>query len=188
MVIHEMELEGVYLIKPDVFEDHRGFFIESYNRIRLAEHSIHDTFIQDNHSLSVEKGTLRGLHYQLKPRAQTKLIRVISGAVYDVVVDIRKNSPTYCQWIAVTLTAENHQQILVPKGFAHGFCTLEPNTQVVYKVDELYSREHERGFAWNDPDLNIPWPCNEPPILSDKDNRYPRQNEAENNFIWRPVK
>jgi dTDP-4-dehydrorhamnose 3,5-epimerase len=181
MKITETKLSGVVLIEPDVFGDHRGFFMESYNKKRFADHGIDIDFVQDNHSLSVPAGTLRGLHYQLDPKAQSKLVRVISGAIYDVVVDIRKNSPTFGQWIGVILSEGNKRQLLVPKGFAHGFCTIGDSTQVMYKVDEYYSPENDRGILWNDPDLGIDWPTADP-ILSDKDSQHPRLKDAEINF------
>jgi dTDP-4-dehydrorhamnose 3,5-epimerase len=138
-------------------------------------------FIQDNQSLSAEAGVLRGLHYQLNPKAQTKLIRVLAGAIYDVVVDLRQPSPTFCQWDGFILSDANHRQLLVPRGFAHGFCTLERNTQVLYKVDAYYAPEHDRGIAWNDPALGIDWPASNP-ILSEKDSKHPLLADAEINF------
>ncbi|RAV13781.1 dTDP-4-dehydrorhamnose 3,5-epimerase [Paenibacillus contaminans] len=177
----ETKLSGVYILEPKVFGDHRGFFMESYNRQTFANLGLDYSFIQDNHSLSKEIGVLRGLHYQLEPKAQTKLIRVIRGAIYDVVVDIRRNSSTFGRWVGVELSAENKRQLLVPKGFAHGFCTIEPNTEVVYKVDEVYSPAHDRGILWNDPALAISWPVSKP-ILSEKDEKHPCLQDAENNF------
>lgn len=171
-------LEGVLLIEPDVYADSRGFFMESYNQRKFHELGIDDQFVQDNHSLSAAAGTLRGLHYQLPPMAQTKLLRVLTGAIYDVVVDIRKHSPTFGQWVGVILSADNHRQLLIPKGFAHGFCTLVPQTQVMYKVDAFYSPEHERGILWNDPELFIDWPVSDP-ILSEKDRHHPFLRDAE---------
>jgi dTDP-4-dehydrorhamnose 3,5-epimerase len=183
MKLFETKLPGVKLIEPAVFGDNRGFFMESYNVEVFRRHGITHTFVQDNHSLSVDAGVLRGLHYQLNPKAQTKLVRVTAGAIYDVVVDIRKGSPTYGQWQGFILSAANKRQLLVPKGFAHGFCTLAPNTEVQYKVDEFYSPEHDRGIAWNDPALGIDWPASAP-ILSEKDGKHPRLAEAENNFVY----
>ncbi|MFC7679250.1 dTDP-4-dehydrorhamnose 3,5-epimerase [Paenibacillus sp. GCM10028914] len=174
-------LNGASLIEPVVHGDNRGFFMESYNEDLFKQNGINHNFIQDNHSLSAEPGVLRGLHYQLNPKAQTKLIRVLTGAIYDVIVDVRKSSPTFGQWIGVILSEHNHRQLLVPKGFAHGFCTLVPNTQVLYKVDEYYSPEHDRGILWNDPSLAIDWPTSSP-ILSDKDQRHPLLQDAELNF------
>jgi dTDP-4-dehydrorhamnose 3,5-epimerase len=179
--ILETKFKDAVLIEPKVFGDHRGFFMESYNEETYKMNGIDMNFIQDNHSLSQQAGTLRGLHYQLQPKAQTKLIRVTRGAIYDVIVDIRKSSPTYGQWQGFILSAENKRQLLVPKGFAHGFCTIMEDTEVQYKVDELYSPENDRGIAWDDPTLNIDWPINNP-ILSDKDKAHPILAEAEKNF------
>jgi dTDP-4-dehydrorhamnose 3,5-epimerase len=181
MKIINTKLDGVFIIESDVFGDHRGFFMESYNEKKFSELGLDYNFVQDNHSLSVETGTIRGLHYQLQPKAQTKLVRVISGAIYDVVVDIRRDSSTFGQWIGVVLSEDNKRQLLVPKGFAHGFCTIVSNTQVMYKVDEYYSPEHDRGILWNDPVLGIDWPTSNP-ILSEKDKIHPRLKDAENNF------
>ncbi|GGB41736.1 dTDP-4-dehydrorhamnose 3,5-epimerase [Fictibacillus barbaricus] len=181
MKIIKTKFSDAVIIEPKVFGDHRGFFMESYNNELFSQHGIDMHFIQDNHSLSQQPGTLRGMHYQLSPTAQTKLIRVTRGAIYDVIIDIRKSSPTYGQWQGFILTADNKRQLLVPKGFAHGFCTLVENTEVQYKVDELYSSEHDRGIAWNDPHLNIDWPVHSP-ILSDKDTKHPILAEADNDF------
>lgn len=181
MNITPLHLEGAVLIEPKVHGDNRGFFMESYNEELFHRNGIKHQFIQDNHSLSDEPGVLRGLHYQLNPKAQTKLVRVIAGAIYDVIVDIRPNSPTFGQWVGVILSEHNKRQLLVPKGFAHGFCTLVPNTQVIYKVDEYYSPENDRGILWNDPALNIDWPVSQP-VLSDKDQKHPVLADAEVNF------
>lgn len=175
------KLEGLYIVEPDVHGDNRGFFMESYSSRIFAEHGIDFLFVQDNHSLSVETGVIRGLHFQLNPKAQTKLVRVASGAIYDVAVDIRKNSPTFGQWVGVILSETNKRQLLVPQGFAHGFCTIVPNTQVLYKVDEYYSPEHDRGILWSDPAIGIDWPTSKP-ILSDKDQKHPLLKDAEINF------
>jgi dTDP-4-dehydrorhamnose 3,5-epimerase len=180
------KLDGVKIVEPIVFSDHRGFFMESYHYQRFLDKGLDFNFIQDNHSLSLDKHVIRGLHYQLEPKAQTKLVRVITGAIYDVVVDIRKGSPTFGQWVGVTLSAENHRMLLVPKGFAHGFCTLQENTHVQYKVDDYYSPEHDRGILWNDPKLGIDWPT-EQPILSDKDANQPLLEDAEINFHYEKV-
>ena len=181
MQVLQTKLNGLHIVEPDVFGDNRGFFMESYSSRKFAEHGIDFPFVQDNHSLSVETGVIRGLHYQLNPKAQTKLVRVVTGAIYDVAVDIRKDSPTFGQWVGVIISEDNKRQMLVPQGFAHGFCTVMPNTQVVYKVDEYYSREHDRGILWNDPALGIDWPTNKP-ILSDKDQKHPLLNDANINF------
>jgi dTDP-4-dehydrorhamnose 3,5-epimerase len=183
MNIIKTKFEDAVLLEPKVFGDHRGFFTESYNKEIFKQNGIDMDFIQDNHSLSQQPGTLRGMHYQLNDKAQTKLVRVTRGAIYDVIVDIRKGSPTYGEWQGFILSADNKRQLLVPKGFAHGFCTIVENTEVQYKVDELYSPEHDRGIAWNDPALNINWPFNNP-VLSEKDTEHPTLAEADNNFTW----
>jgi dTDP-4-dehydrorhamnose 3,5-epimerase len=183
MNILKTKFEDAVLIEPKVFGDHRGFFTESYNKEMFKQNGIDIEFIQDNHSLSQQAGTLRGMHYQLNDKAQTKLVRVTRGAIYDVILDIRKSSPTYGEWQGFILSADNKRQLLVPKGFAHGFCTIVENTEVQYKVDELYSPEHDRGIAWNDPALHIDWPFNNP-VLSDKDTKHPTLAEADNNFTW----
>ena len=183
MKVIESLLKGVKLIEPKAYGDHRGFFLESYNEQAFHEAGIRERFIQDNHSLSREAGVIRGMHYQLAPKAQAKLIRVATGAIYDVVVDMRKGSPTYGKWEGYILSEHNKRQLLVPKGFAHGFCTITENVNVLYKVDEVYAPEHDRGIAWDDPELAINWPVSEP-ILSEKDARHPRLSEAENNFVW----
>jgi dTDP-4-dehydrorhamnose 3,5-epimerase len=181
MKVTPLKLQGASIIEPTVHGDSRGYFMESYNDALLQQQGIKYNFIQDNQSLSAEPGVLRGLHYQLNPKAQTKLLRVLSGAIYDVIVDIRRQSPTFGQWVGVILSEHNHRQLLVPNGFAHGFCTLVPNTQVFYKVDEYYSPENDRGILWNDPALGIDWPTSSP-ILSDKDQRHPLLQDAELNF------
>jgi len=177
MNLIETKLSGVVILEPEAFEDERGFFMESYRHDRYASIGIACHFVQDNHSLSVQAGTLRGLHYQLPPKAQTKLVRVVSGAIYDVAVDIRRDSPTFGQWASAVLSDKNRRQLLVPRGFAHGFCTLAPNTQVIYKVDDYYDANADRGIRWDDPELVIPWPVTEP-ILSAKDSRHPLLRDA----------
>lgn len=172
------KLQGVLILEPFVYQDNRGYFMESYNKIALEQIGISIDFVQDNQSLSKEAGVIRGLHYQLPPKAQTKLVRVCSGAVFDVIVDIRQNSQTFGQWIGVILSEENKRQVLIPKGFAHGFCTLVLHTNVFYKVDEYYSPEHDRGIAWDDPEIGIEWPISKP-ILSAKDSKLPLLKNAE---------
>ncbi|WP_217560480.1 dTDP-4-dehydrorhamnose 3,5-epimerase [Paenibacillus sp. GbtcB18] len=181
MNILSTNFQGAILIEPTIYGDNRGFFMGSYNAARFGELGIANQFNQDNHSLSKEPGVLRGLHYQLQPKAQTKLVRVLAGAIYDVIVDIRKHSPTFGQWQGFILSSSNKRQLLVPKGFAHGFCTLVPDTEVLYKVDEYYSPENDRGILWNDPSLGIDWPISMP-VLSDKDKKHPRLQDAEINF------
>ncbi len=157
--------------------------MESYNDQVLSQLGISVRFVQDNHSLSIKAGTVRGLHYQLHPQAQAKLVRVTRGVIYDVVVDIRRGSPTFGEWRSFILSEHNKRQLFVPKGFAHGFCTLVPNTEVQYKVDAYYSAEYDRGIFWRDPDLKIDWPVTEA-VLSEKDASLPLLNNAHINFIW----
>lgn len=164
----ETSLKDAYIIKPKVFQDERGFFIETYSKKKLKELGIEDDFVQDNHSMSVTKGVLRGLHYQLPPHTQSKLVRVTKGAAYDVIVDLRKDSPTFGKWEGFELTANNFLMLYVPRGFAHGFVTLENETEFQYKCDEFYEPSSEGAIIWNDPDLKIYWPI-ENPILSKKD-------------------
>ncbi|MCR8659826.1 dTDP-4-dehydrorhamnose 3,5-epimerase [Paenibacillus endoradicis] len=183
MKVLTTKLPGIKIIEPVVHGDNRGFFMENYNQETFNKCGINTIFVQDNHSLSAEVGILRGLHYQLNPAAQTKLVRVISGEIIDVVVDIRRNSPTFGQWESFVLSAVNKRQLLVPQGFAHGFCTQVANTEVQYKVDNYYSPEHDRGIAWNDPALAIDWPTLTP-ILSDKDVKHPLLAEADLNFEY----
>ncbi|MDU0203704.1 dTDP-4-dehydrorhamnose 3,5-epimerase [Paenibacillus sp. MAH-36] len=177
MEIIKTKLEGVLILKTSLYEDSRGFFMESYNESIFQKFNINYKFVQDNHSLSVSKDVIRGLHYQIGPKAQTKLIRVIAGSIFDVVVDIRKTSVTYGNWVGTILSKENKQQLLVPKGFAHGFCTLEPNTEVLYKVDEFYSPEHDFGITWDDPMIGIDWPTSTP-LLSERDKKHPLLKDA----------
>jgi len=175
MDIERLEpLTDVVAITPKRFGDHRGFFSETYSARAFTQAGIDATFVQDNHSLSRNAGVVRGLHFQAPPRAQGKLIRVIRGAIYDVAVDIRHGSPTYGQSVGLTLSADNWRQLWIPAGFAHGFCTLEPDTEVTYKVTDDYAPETEGGLLWNDPALGIDWPIAEDgAILSDKDLKNP---------------
>jgi len=182
MEIKETGIRDLKIIKPRVFEDSRGYFFESHNEGVLREHDMDYRFVQDNQSRS-GYGVIRGLHYQLDPRAQTKLIRVLEGRIWDVAVDLRKNSPTYLEWRGVELSAENHLQFLVPKGFAHGFSVLSKTTVVFYKCDELYSPDFEAGIRFNDPDIGINWKI--PPgerILSERDINMPGLIDAKMNF------
>lgn len=164
----ETSLKGAYIIKPKVFRDERGFFLEFYSEKVFAENGIDAKFVQDNHSLSVEKGVLRGLHFQLPPNAQAKLLRVTRGRILDVIVDIRKSSPTFGKWEKFEISGKNFEMVFVPHGFAHGFVTLEDNTEIIYKVDNFYAPESDSGIIWNDPTLNIDWPIKNP-TLSEKD-------------------
>jgi dTDP-4-dehydrorhamnose 3,5-epimerase len=169
MDISTTKLEGLLLISPQKHEDHRGFFSEVFRDDKLKEHGFTRDFVQDNHSLSVEQGVLRGLHYQKPPFAQDKLIRVLRGSILDVAVDIRAGSPTFGEYYSTELSAENWKQLLVPHGFAHGFVTLEPNTEVLYKCTSYYAPEHDAGILWNCADINIDWGKIKGPILSEKD-------------------
>jgi len=180
MQIRPLGLDGVIEISPRKFGDDRGFFSETYNAKSFAEAGIDLTFVQDNHSYSAAKGVVRGLHYQLPPFAQDKLVRVIRGAILDVAVDIRKSSPTFGKWVALEVSAEKWNQILVPKGFAHGFVTLVENTEVIYKVTNYYSPEHDRSIRFDDPVIGIDWPLPASGVqLSDKDQKAPLFADAE---------
>jgi len=175
-------INDLLLYEPEIFGDNRGYFYESYNQNVFEKAGITSNFIQDNQSFS-QKGVLRGLHYQLEPFAQAKLVRVIQGSVLDVVVDLRKKSSTYLQHFAVVLSGENHLQMFVPRGFAHGYLVLENNTIFSYKCDNLYNKTHERGLYFNDPALNIPWNCDLNLVtLSEKDKLQPLLRDAEYNF------
>ncbi len=179
-----LEIPEVILIKPRVFEDDRGFFMETYKTSTFKEFGIDYPFVQDNHSKS-KKRVLRGLHYQLEPKAQGKLIRCIKGKIWDVAVDIRKGSPTYAKWVAIELSEENKHMLWIPPGFAHGFVALE-DSEIIYKCTEEYAPELDRGIIWNDPEIGIKWPLSQP-VLSKKDAILPELKEAENNFVYREV-
>jgi dTDP-4-dehydrorhamnose 3,5-epimerase len=181
MNFQKTNIDGLTLITPKVFKDPRGFFVESYSDRTFRNAGITTVFVQDNHSRSEPSGVLRGLHFQKPPFAQSKLIRVIKGAIYDVAVDLRKSSPTFGKWQAFELTSDNFNILLVPQGFAHGFCTIVPGTEVQYKVDNFYSPECDAGIRWNDPDLNIPWPTKDP-VLSAKDAVLPYFKDIETPF------
>lgn len=184
MNIIETKFKGVFLLEPKVHGDHRGFFVETFNLNTYNKLGLKFDFVQDNHSLSADPGTLRGLHFQKDPKAQTKVVRCSRGALLDVFVDLRKGSPTYKQWGSEILTADNHRQIVVPKGFAHGFITLMPNTEAQYKVDDFYSPENDRGIRWNDPEIGIRWPFANP-ILSEKDKNAPLFADSDHNFEFK---
>ncbi|MDT7951361.1 MAG: dTDP-4-dehydrorhamnose 3,5-epimerase [Acetobacteraceae bacterium] len=178
MKTETFDVPGIIAFTPDRFGDARGFFSETWSARRFADAGLDESFVQDNQSLSRDRGVLRGLHCQVGPNAQGKLVRCTRGAIWDVAVDARRSSATYGRWVAAELSAANWRQLWVPVGFLHGFCTLEPDTEVVYKVTAPYDREAERGVLWNDPTLAIPWPI-EPgaAILSDKDLVLPRWDE-----------
>ena len=185
MQIEETSLPGVKILTPRRFGDHRGFFSESYNRETFAAAGLHYVFVQDNHSLSAEAGTIRGLHFQAPPRAQDKLVRCGRGALFDVAVDIRKGSPTYGRWVGVELSFQNGRQLLVPAGFAHGFCTLEPDTEIIYKCTDTYAPESEGAVRWNDPEIGIDWPLGDrAPVLSEKDARAAPLSDLDSPFTW----
>lgn len=174
MQIISTEIPEVKEIRPVRHHDPRGFFSEIFRESILRENGIDVPFVQENHSLSMDRGVVRGLHFQIPPAGQAKLVRVAAGSVLDVAVDIRHGSPTYGRHVAVVLSAEQGNQLFVPEGFAHGFCTLEPNSELVYKVSRYYSREHDFGLAWDDRDLAITWPISAAEaLLSDKDRRQP---------------
>lgn len=181
MEIIKTSIEGLLIIKPDVFKDERGYFFESYNRERFERAGLMMNFVQDNESKS-GKGVLRGLHFQKPPFAQGKLVRVVKGAVMDVAVDLRRNSPTYGKWESRILTEDNKEMFWIPEGFAHGFVTLEDNTVFTYKCTNVYNKESEGSLRWNDPDINIDWNI-ENPILSGKDKISPLFKNFETPFI-----
>jgi dTDP-4-dehydrorhamnose 3,5-epimerase len=182
IAIHTLSLQGPKLIKVKRFGDERGFFCETYSTRDFADAGITDVFVQDNHSFSADAGTIRGFHFQLPPHEQSKLLYVVRGAVLDVAVDLRAGSSTYGKHVAVELSAENALQLYVPAGFAHGFCTLVPDTAVYYKVTALYAPNHESGILWNDPELAIAWPSFAGSQLSEKDRNFPRLAEFESPF------
>ncbi|RKY02938.1 MAG: dTDP-4-dehydrorhamnose 3,5-epimerase [Spirochaetes bacterium] len=179
----KLEIPGPVLIEPKVFSDDRGIFMETYKHPDFAEFGIKEIFTQDNYSKSIKKGVLRGLHYQIPPFAQAKIIWVISGEIFDVIVDIRVGSPYYGKWIGINLSSENRKMLYIPCGFAHGFCTLSEVTEVVYKCTNVYSPQHERGIIWNDPLLKINWPVKHP-ILSKKDSTHPTFDKIEKVFLY----
>ena len=183
MKVEPLAIADVILVTPPKFGDARGFFSETYNAARFTAAGIPGPFIQDNQSLSAAKGTVRGLHCQVAPSVQGKLVRVLRGAIWDVAIDIRRGSPTYGQHVAAVLSAENWSQLWIPGGFLHGFCTLEPDTEVTYKVTGPYDTAAERGVIWNDPTLALPWPVAPgAAILSAKDEKLPRLADCESWF------
>ena len=172
MKFTKTKLDGVVIIEPDVFGDHRGFFMESWSQKKMEEAGLYYDFVQDNHSMSSVKGTLRGIHFQRGDKAQAKLVRCVKGAVLDVAVDLRHESPTYKQWVAVELSAENKKQLLIPRGFCHGFVTLTDEVEFLYKADNYYAPEADGGIRWNDPEIGVDWGVKDP-ILSAKDEKNP---------------
>lgn len=184
MHVIETPISGLFILEPRVFEDARGYFFESFNQLKLEEAGIDYKFVQDNQSKS-GYGVVRGLHYQLAPKAQTKLVRVLEGSIYDVAVDVRRGSPTYGQWYGLEISAGNKKQLLIPKGFAHGFSVLSETATVFYKCDEFYAPEYDAGIIYNDTELNIDWKIPaEKILLSEKDGKLPMLKEAKNNFSY----
>ena len=180
----ETRVPGVYIVEPKVFGDHRGYFMETYSTKAFADIGIDTVFVQDNQSFSAKKGTVRGIHFQNAPCAQAKLVRVTRGAVMDVAVDLRKGSPTYRQWVAVELSAENKRMLYIPRGFGHGFKTLTDDVEFCYKVDNLYSRECDRGIRFNDPAVGVEWGEVIEELLSAKDTSSPLLADSDCNFIY----
>ncbi|MCE5342992.1 MAG: dTDP-4-dehydrorhamnose 3,5-epimerase [Eubacteriales bacterium] len=179
----ETALPGVFLLEPDVFGDHRGYFMETYNQQAFSALEIQSHFVQDNESFTQKKGTLRGIHFQNQPMAQCKLVRVVRGRVMDVAVDLRKGSFTYLQWVTAELTEENKRMFYIPAGFGHGFVTLSDDVTFCYKVDQPYSRECDRGIRYNDPQINVDWGI-AAPILSAKDAASPFLTDSDCNFVY----
>ena len=180
----ETKLPGVYIIEPDVRGDQRGYFMETWSTRNFEELDLHYDFVQDNQSFSARKGTLRGLHFQNMPMAQAKLVRVNRGAVMDVAVDLRKGSPSYLKWVAVELSEENRRMLMIPRGFGHGFKTLTDDVEFIYKVDQLYSRECDRGIRFDDPAIGVDWGEVREELLSPKDMKAPLLSDSDCNFIY----
>jgi len=178
-----LSIPDVILVEPNSFSDDRGFFFESYKESDFLSNGIDKKFVQDNFSHSVY-GVIRGLHFQKTPKAQAKLVTVLKGKIFDVAVDIRKNSPTYGKWVSEILSDNTHNLLYVPEGFAHGFCVISDEADVLYKVSNEYSQEHERSIIWNDPKLNIQWPIKKP-IISNKDNKLSLLENLDNDFVYR---
>jgi dTDP-4-dehydrorhamnose 3,5-epimerase len=183
MKLTRTDLDGVFIIEPQVFGDSRGWFTETYSMVKFESLGIDTVFIQDNQSYSAEKGILRGLHFQLSPKSQTKLLRCSRGKILDVAVDIRKGSPNYKKWVAVELSSDNFKQIYISKGFAHGFLTLTDNVEVQYKVDEYYSPECDRSIRFDDPEIGVEWGVLNPSI-SEKDRKAPFLIDSDLNFVY----
>ena len=177
---------GVLIIEPDYFEDYRGYYSESYSKRTFIENNICLEFKQDNHSYSAKKGTIRGIHFQNNPMAQTKLVRCIKGRVIDYSIDLRKGSPTYKKWVCIELSKDNRKQILIPAGFGHAFETLEDDTEILYKVDEYYDKTLDRSIRWNDTEIDLAWHTKNP-ILSEKDMFSPTLKDSDINFVYKEV-
>lgn len=183
MQVSKTALPDVLILEPRVFGDHRGYFMETWSEAEFERLGITQHFVQDNHSLTMFRGTLRGLHFQNNPMAQCKIVRVVSGAVLDVVVDLREGCPDYLKWVSVELSADNKRQLFIPRGFAHGFLTLTDNVELVYKVDNPYSMENDRSIRFDDPSIGIDWGIDNP-VLSDKDKNAPLVGESDCNFKY----
>lgn len=183
MNIIKTEIEDVYIIEPKVFGDKRGWFMESWSEKKMKEHGLNYNFVQDNHSFSATKGTLRGIHFQKGDSAQAKLVRCCKGAVIDVAVDLRKGSPTYKKWVAVELSAENKRQLLIPRGFGHGFVTLTDDVEFLYKADNYYDATSDRSILWCDEEINVNWGVDNP-IISEKDSKAPRLKDSDVDFTY----
>ena len=188
----ETKLPGVFILEPQVFGDHRGWFMESWSEKNLEDIGLKVNFVQDNQSFTAKKGTLRGIHFQLDPMAQGKLVRVAHGAVIDVAVDLRRGSPTYKKWAAVELSAENKHMLYIPRGFGHGFLSLTDDVLFIYKIDNYYNRECDRSVKYNDPEIGVDWQSLLPegmdePILSDKDKNAPLLKDSDCNFVFTPL-
>lgn len=181
MKVIATEIEDLFIIEPQIFGDSRGWFMESWSQKKMEEADLFYNFVQDNHSFSAIKGTLRGLHFQKGSSSQAKLVRCIKGAVFDVAVDLRKNSKTYKKWVGCILSEENKKQFLIPRGFAHGFLTLTDNVEFVYKADNYYDPQADRNIIWNDEEINVDWGI-ENPILSEKDKKAPKLSESDVDF------
>ena len=180
----ETGIPGVIIVEPQVFGDHRGWFMETYSAKSFADIGINTVFVQDNQSFSAQRGTLRGIHFQNNPMAQTKLVRVNKGAVLDVAVDLRRGSPTYLKWVSVELSVENKKMFLIPRGFGHGFVTLTDDVEFCYKCDNLYSKEHDRGIRFNDPAIGIDWGYVNKDLFSPKDIAAPLLKDSDCNFDY----
>jgi dTDP-4-dehydrorhamnose 3,5-epimerase len=181
-IFKKLSIPDIILVEPKVFSDERGFFMESFRNSIFKKNGINTNFIQDSLSHS-KKGILRGLHFQKNPKAQAKIVTVVRGEIFDVAVDIRKNSPTYGKWISEILSGHNHKSLYIPEGFAHGFCVLSDNVDILYKVNEEYSPEEERGIIWNDSQINITWPI-EKPIIQERDAKLTNLENIDNNFDY----
>ena len=187
MEVERLAIPAVMVLTPKRFHDQRGYFAETYNKRVLSDLGLVQEFVQDNHSHSAELDTIRGLHFQIPPRAQTKIVRVVSGSIFDVAVDIRAGSPTFGHHVSAVLSVDNGKQLLVPAGFAHGFCSLEASTEVLYKVTDYYSPEHDKGLLWSDPQLAIKWPTPATEaLLSERDQGHSTLGELPTYFTYEP--